>query len=282
MLSAAEIRILWKACEAHPAGRGVGRSFSRAVRFILLTALREGEAGNIRYRDVIDGRLTIPDTKGGKPHSLRLPPLALELLGQGEPNALAFPGKNGALMSWPTHLDKLRRANPQITEHWHIHDLRRSCATHLQRLDVRPDVVEAVLGHALPGISVSAPSTCAASWSSRRPTRCACGRTKFSASSARRPSRRSGPCHERRPVDTEEAAILHVVRALNARMFIARKRAGVCGRRGGDRRFDGEGYLLIDPESWLWTFKGEVLFARVDLQWRVSAHRRGEGGNPDA
>ena len=66
VLSAAEIRIVWKACEAFPAGIGVGRSFSRAVRFILLTALREGEAGNIRYRDVIDGRLTIPDTKGGK------------------------------------------------------------------------------------------------------------------------------------------------------------------------------------------------------------------------
>ena len=26
------------------------------------------------------------------------------------------------------------------------------CATHMQRLDVRPDVVEAVLNHALPGI----------------------------------------------------------------------------------------------------------------------------------
>ena len=153
MLSAAEIRIVWKACEAYPAGRGVGTSFSRAVRFIILTALREGEAGNIRYRDVIDGRLTIPDTKGGKPHSLRLPPLALELLGQGEPNALAFPGQDGKPMSWPTHLDKLRRACPQITEHWHIHDLRRTCATHMQRLDVRPDVVEAVLNHALPGIT---------------------------------------------------------------------------------------------------------------------------------
>ena len=112
MLSAAEIRIVWKACEAHPAGRGVGRSFSRAVRFILLTALREGEAGGIRYRDVIDGRLTIPDTKGGKPHSLRLPPLALELLGQGEPNALAFPGQNGKPMSWPTHLGQAASCLP--------------------------------------------------------------------------------------------------------------------------------------------------------------------------
>ena len=97
VLSAAEIRIVWKACEAFPAGRSASeRSFSRAVRFILLTALREGEAGGIRYRDVIDGRLTIPDTKGGRPHSLRLPPLALELLGQGEPNDLAFPGQDGS------------------------------------------------------------------------------------------------------------------------------------------------------------------------------------------
>ena len=74
-----------------PRGTRRRSSFSRAARFILLTALREGEAGGIRYRDVIDGRLTIPDTKSGSPHSLRLPPLALELLGQGEPNALAFP-----------------------------------------------------------------------------------------------------------------------------------------------------------------------------------------------
>ena len=153
VLSAAEIRIVWRACEAFPAGFGVGTSFSRAIRFILLTALRAGEAGGIRYRDVIDGRLTIPETKNGRPHSLRLPPLALELLGQGEPNDLAFPGTGGKPLSWPSPLVRLQRACPQITERWHIHDLRRTCATHLQRLDVRPDVVEAVLNHALPGIS---------------------------------------------------------------------------------------------------------------------------------
>jgi hypothetical protein len=49
-------------------------------------------------------------------------------------------------MSWPTHLDRLRRACRQITEHWHIHDLRRTCATHPQRLAVRPKV-EAILNH---------------------------------------------------------------------------------------------------------------------------------------
>jgi integrase len=123
------------------------------VRFILLTAMREGAAGGIRHRDEIDGRLTIPDTKSGRPHSLRLPPLALELLGNSEPNDLAFPGQDGGLLSWATPLDRLRHAGPQITERWHIHDLRRTCATHLQRLDVRPDVVEAVLNHAPPGIS---------------------------------------------------------------------------------------------------------------------------------
>jgi len=152
-LSAGEQRIVWRACEAFPAGLGVGESFTRAVRFIILTALREGEADGIRYRDIIDGRLTIPDTKSGRPHTLRLPPLALELLGRGEPGDLAFPGMQGKPLSWQAPLARLRRACPEITENFHIHDLRRSAATHLQRLNVRPDIVEAILGRALPGIS---------------------------------------------------------------------------------------------------------------------------------
>ena len=36
---------------------------------------------------------------------------------------------------------------------WVIHDLRRSMATHMERLGVLPHIIEACLGHALKGVA---------------------------------------------------------------------------------------------------------------------------------
>jgi integrase len=158
VLSAAEIRIVWKACKRLGEGRGVSEPFSRLVRLLLLTGLRRGEAASIRYRDIIGGRLTVSETKTGKPHSLRLPPLALRLIGHGDDlNALAFGGSTGRpIRGWSKSIERLRKACPEIVDGWHLHDLRRTCATHLQDLAVRPDVVEAILNHSIPGVSAAA------------------------------------------------------------------------------------------------------------------------------
>src|SRR5262249_52863965 len=77
VLSDDEIRALWQATED-------GSSYSRLVRFLLLTAQRRDKVASMRWED-LDGEVwSIPTEKREKGNAgeLMLPPVALEVLGE--------------------------------------------------------------------------------------------------------------------------------------------------------------------------------------------------------
>jgi integrase len=122
-----EIRALW----AWP-----DEPYGRLLRFTLLTACRIGEAIQFEPGQIDAGGLwTIPQTKNGKPHSLPLAPLALELAKEGWPKR-----------DYQSVYSALRARRPG----WNIHDLRRTAASLMADAGVSVDVIERVLNHARP------------------------------------------------------------------------------------------------------------------------------------
>ncbi|MCH9647792.1 MAG: tyrosine-type recombinase/integrase [Deltaproteobacteria bacterium] len=158
VLSDDELPAAWEAMKAY---RGVA---GRALQLMLLTGQRGGEVRRMRWEDLREDAggeggiwWTIPETKNGRPHSVYLTPMALEILdvldsgGRG----WVFAAKNAR-----THLDRnvLPRAAARINKAleaeatWTPHDLRRTVETSLARLGVDPFVVDRITNHSVPGI----------------------------------------------------------------------------------------------------------------------------------
>src|SRR5262249_59116481 len=123
--------------------------YGRLVRFLLVTAQRRSEGASLKHGDVLGGRWKQTTNKAERPHSLILPPLALQQVGRGDANALVFTGVRGEISGF----SKLKRQLDEVAgvTDWRLHDLRRSAATHMQELGIRDEIVQAVLNHAVPG-----------------------------------------------------------------------------------------------------------------------------------
>jgi integrase len=148
-LTDAEIVAVWRACTE--LGNGdVAQSYGRMVRFLLITAQRRDEAASLRYGHILNGTWRQTENKSDRPHSIPLPSLALELVGQGEARALVFAGRFGKFSGY----SKLKAALDEASgvTGWALHDLRRTAASRMQALRVPNHVVELILNHALPGI----------------------------------------------------------------------------------------------------------------------------------
>lgn len=120
-------------------------AYGPAIKLLILTGARREEIAKLR-RNEIDGNfitLSGERTKNGEPHIIPLSTAALSVLGdiqQGDGFVFA-----AGLPDWShskKKLDKLAEIQA-----WHIHDLRRTAATGLQRLGIALQVTEAVLGH---------------------------------------------------------------------------------------------------------------------------------------
>ena len=146
---------MWKAACRMP------YPFGPAVRLLIATGQRREEVGQLAWSELdLDAALwTMPAArnKGGRQHVVPLSALALEAL-----EACPKVGKHvftttgtTAVSGWSkckVVLDRIvaeERGAPLAP--WVLHDLRRTCASRFVALGVRPDVVEAVLGHAHPG-----------------------------------------------------------------------------------------------------------------------------------
>jgi integrase len=141
-LSDEEIRKVWNAAEGN---------YGRLVRFALLIAQRFAKVTHIRWEDIDGNVWTIPSTKRGKGTGevLKLPPLAMEMLGKrGE--GLVFPTPWGKAFS--NGRDKAKLDAMSGVTGWRFHDLRRTARSLMSRAGVRPDIAERVLGHAVPGV----------------------------------------------------------------------------------------------------------------------------------
>ena len=80
-----------------------------------------------------------------------LAPAALELVGEGAARDLVFrETRGGGISAFSRHKATLDTGSG--VSNWRLHDLRRSAATYMQELGIRPDIVSAVLNHAMPGV----------------------------------------------------------------------------------------------------------------------------------
>lgn len=129
--------------------------YAKVTRFIMWTVSRRGEAENARWADVDleTGVWTIPTTKNGKPHLLKLPRQAVAFLKlKKHPSMkggdLIFPNENGNILTnWDVFAKSIKKHSQ--TEGWHRHDLRRTGATIMGELGVDPHIIEAALNHAV-------------------------------------------------------------------------------------------------------------------------------------
>jgi integrase len=129
---------------------GDGR-FADLVRLLLLTGQRRNEIGKLQWSEVDLARRMIvlpPErTKNKRRHELPLSRQALAII-ERQPrrnsSPFLFSDKRG-FNDWDRAKASLDQRLP-IAE-WHVHDLRRTCATMLGELGVLPHVIEQALNH---------------------------------------------------------------------------------------------------------------------------------------
>lgn len=150
VLSESELIAFWTACDH------MGWPYGPLFQLLLLTAQRREEVNSMRWSelDLDKGVWTIPRerAKSDRAHDVHLAPLALEIL-QDLPR-LAGPGfvfttlgdrpLNGHSKS-KARLDKLMGGDN--TQPWTLHDLRRTAASGMAKLNVLPHVVDKILNH---------------------------------------------------------------------------------------------------------------------------------------
>ena len=175
VLTDEEIRAIWKAS-------GEMGPFGRAFRFMLATGQRRTEVGSITWREIDKARAlwTLPRerAKADRSHEVPLSSLALSILeecpklaGCGFVFSTGRAGKAREgeektacpLGGWSKAKARLdarileaarNRANkigdevPKQIVEWHLHDLRRTAATHMAKLGVDRIVIAKVLNHA--------------------------------------------------------------------------------------------------------------------------------------
>jgi integrase len=151
VLSDAELASIWRLCEG---------TFGTIVRLLILTGQRRGEIAALR-NDFLAGDLcTLPSTltKNRREHTFPLSKTASSIIsglssGQGKQDLL-FPSRH----SQSSHFNGWSKCKKQLDAiskvgGWTLHDLRRTFATGLAELEVRPHVIERLLNHSSGTIS---------------------------------------------------------------------------------------------------------------------------------
>jgi integrase len=146
-----ELRKVWHAAEETGA-------FGALVRTLLLTGQRLGKVVSMRWVDISpDGVWTIRTESArekGTAGSLKLPKLALDII-RAQPrftsNEHVFAGRGAGHIN-DIAADKAALDRASGVSDWVLHDLRRCARSFMSRADVRPDIAERVLGHAIKGV----------------------------------------------------------------------------------------------------------------------------------
>ena len=131
--------------------RGAGKVpvFGDVVKLLILTGARKEEIGQLKWDEIKEDHIALSNgrTKTGTGHIIPLSPMARKVL-----DAIPRIGDyvftvNGVkpVAGWSVAKENLDKASG--VSDWRIHDIRRTCATGLQKLGVTLQVVEAVLGH---------------------------------------------------------------------------------------------------------------------------------------
>jgi integrase len=152
-----EIVRFWTACET------LGPPFASLFRLLLLTAQRRDEVGGMRWSEIdferCEWRIPRERAKNDKASVIHLSDFAIEIL-EGMPRIgdsdFVFTTNERAPVSGfsraKNRLDALMGNPPE----WTLHDLRRTGASGMARLNVPPHVVDKILNHvsgAIRGVS---------------------------------------------------------------------------------------------------------------------------------
>jgi integrase len=141
-----EIVAFWRACDV------IAAPYGAVFKMLLLTGARLNEVAKMRREELRDDVWTIPAdrTKNHRDHVLPLPPLTREIIA-GLPNiegnyVFTLSGRR-PVSSWSQAKRGLDATIVPKMPPFRLHDLRRTCATHMGELKVFPHIIEAVLNH---------------------------------------------------------------------------------------------------------------------------------------
>jgi integrase len=159
VLSMPELRAVWAATDFLPYPWGPW------YRLLMLTGGRRGEWAMARWDwfDESMSRLEIPalSYKTGRSQVVPLGGQARALvasLPRGAAGPYAFSTDDGVtpisgFSKAKAQLDHLIGTHGSAVAPWVVHDLRRSAATHMERIGIEPHVIEVCLGHVLKGVA---------------------------------------------------------------------------------------------------------------------------------
>lgn len=139
-----ELTAVWSAAEQ------IGWPFGTITQLLILTGCRSGEITGLHWPEWEGGSINLPPSrvKTGEARIVPLSSPAQAILKQAPmtDEELAFTTTGRTPVSgWSRAKRRLDKISG--VEDWIIHDLRRTVATGLQRLGIRLEVTEAVLGH---------------------------------------------------------------------------------------------------------------------------------------
>jgi integrase len=149
VLTDQEIVAIWRGAEQ------LAWPFGRIVQLLILTAARRDEVAGMRWSELdIDQRLwsiARERRKNQAAHDVPLSWLALELLA-ALPHFVddrVFPAQRATSDGFVSGFSKAKARLDALSSvaDWRLHDLRRTCATGLQRLGAKLEVIEEILGH---------------------------------------------------------------------------------------------------------------------------------------
>jgi integrase len=145
VLSDAELAAVWKGTEK------LGWPFGPVVKLLILTGARRSEIGRLRWSEIEGDAIKLAGerTKNREEHIIPLAQPAVEII-EALPHidggyVFSTTGKT-PVSGWSKVKEALDKATGPLPD-WRLHDLRRSCATGLQRLGIGLQVIESVLGH---------------------------------------------------------------------------------------------------------------------------------------
>lgn len=154
-----EIRWFWQAATKH------GQPFGHMFKVLLLTGQRRTEVAAMTAKEIDGNDWIIPGsrTKNGRDNVVPISAVAQGVLDDvktirtkagflfsttGETYATGWSRATKAIAKSMLEIAQKETGDPEFKiEHWTLHDLRRTCASGMARLRIRPHVIEAILNH---------------------------------------------------------------------------------------------------------------------------------------
>lgn len=170
VLTDKELQLIWRACEQRAGDGGLSgpatgvtierktvaastlpAHFAKIVQLLILTGARRGEIAALQTSWISNDCITFPASvcKNGREHTLPIGAISAKLIPTStSPNVPIFLARGSTskpFAGWSkskAQLDQLSGVT-----NWTLHDLRRTYASNMARLEVRIEVIERLLNH---------------------------------------------------------------------------------------------------------------------------------------